>query len=481
MNLLYEHLTSPVIDWIAMASEERRVNRGENLLVEGERIDTLYLPLEGVFEVMMWGDRKLGVAGPGDLVGESALVDDVPSSTSVVAAEPSLVLTLPVQKLRAAMAEGSVAAAEVYRLIAAILAEKLRMTQLRLYATETALEGSLPLHPEARRMGEAITTFRTTMLDLDKEAMKHGELPEESFQKFFAKAIQFMEYTHRILGPGSPLPEPVREQMGYRLHQELLPYVLSTETADRFYSKPRGYAGDYLAIDGLYRNEPGGKGRLGPVVDRMFLQTPPAVAVRNRRKLLADEIVRTVQESKAHPVNVLCLASGPASEIFDAFSRIEEKNRLHVTLLDIDIQALAYVDGLRRKRRLTGQITLRNENLIALILGRVKLELPPQDLVYSIGLIDYLNDKLVEKTLNYAHSVLAPGGRVILGNFHPRNPAKEFMDYVFDWKLIHRSEDDMHRLFRRSAFSMPCSRVLFEEGGIYLFAESHRDGVTITH
>jgi extracellular factor (EF) 3-hydroxypalmitic acid methyl ester biosynthesis protein len=481
MNLLYEHLTSPVIDWIAMASEERRVNRGENLLVEGERIDTLYLPLEGVFEVMMWGDRKLGVAGPGDLVGESALVDDVPSSTSVVAAEPSLVLTLPVQKLRAAMAEGSVAAAEVYRLIAAILAEKLRMTQLRLYATETALEGSLPLHPEARRMGEAITTFRTTMLDLDKEAMKHGELPEESFQKFFAKAIQFMEYTHRILGPGSPLPEPVREQMGYRLHQELLPYVLSTETADRFYSKPRGYAGDYLAIDGLYRNEPGGKGRLGPVVDRMFLQTPPAVAVRNRRKLLSDEIVRTVQESKAHPVNVLCLASGPASEIFDAFSRIEEKNRLHVTLLDIDIQALAYVDGLRRKRRLTGQITLRNENLIALILGRVKLELPPQDLVYSIGLIDYLNDKLVEKTLNYAHSVLAPGGRVILGNFHPRNPAKEFMDYVFDWKLIHRSEDDMHRLFRRSAFSMPCSRVLFEEGGIDLFAESHRDGVTITH
>jgi extracellular factor (EF) 3-hydroxypalmitic acid methyl ester biosynthesis protein len=480
MNLLYEHLTSPVIDWIAMASEERRVNSGETLLVEGEKIDTLYLPLEGVFEVMMWGDRKLGVAGPGDLVGESALVDDVPSSTSVVAAEPSLVLTLPIQKLRAAMAEGSVAAAEVYRMIAAILAEKLRMTQLRLYATETALEGSLPLHPEARRMGEAITTFRATMLDLDKEAMKHGELPEESFQKFFAKAIQFMEYTHRILGPGSPLPEPVREQMGYRLQQELLPYVLSTETADRFYSKPRGYAGDYLAIDGLYRNEPGGKGRLGPVVDRMFLQTPPAVAVRNRRRLLADEIVRTVQESESHPVNVLCLASGPASEIFDAFSRLEEKNSLHVTLLDIDIQALAYVDDLRRKRRLTGQITLRNENLIALILGRAKLELPPHDLVYSIGLIDYLNDKLVEKTLNYAHSVLAPGGRVILGNFHPKNPAKEFMDYVFDWKLIHRSEDDMHRLFRRSAFSMPCSRVLFEEGGINLFAESHRDGVTIT-
>ena len=481
VNLLYEHLTNPVVDWIVMACSERRVEKGETLIAEGQKTDALYFPLEGVFDLIMWGDRKLGGAGPGDLIGETALIDDAPSSVSVVATETSLVLTVPVQRIRAAVHDGSLAAAEVYRMIAAILAEKLRITQLRLYATETALEGSSPLHPEARRMGEAITDFRATMLDLDKEAMKHGALPQESFQRFFGKSIQFMQYTHKILGPGSPLPEPVREQMGHRLQQELLPYVLSTETADRFYSKPRGYAGDYLAIEGLYRNEPGGKGRLGPVVDRMFLQTPPAVAVRNRRSLLADEVVRTVQESKGHPVNVLCLASGPASEIFDAFSHIEEKNRLHVTLLDIDIQALAYVDEIRTQRRLTGQITLRNENLISLILGRAKLDLPPQDLVYSIGLIDYLNDRLIEKTLNFAHSVLAPGGRVILGSFHPRNPAKEFMDYVFDWKLIHRTEEDMHRLFRGSAFSKPCSRVLFEEGGIDLFAESHRDGVATTN
>ena len=475
MNLLYEHLNNPAIEWIVESSDERRVEKGEILIAEGQKIDALYFPLEGLFDQVMWGDRKLGVVGPGDLIGETALVDDVPSSVSVVASEPSLVLTIPVQRLRSAMDEGRLNRAEVYRAIAAILAEKLRLTQLRAYATETALEGASPAHPEAKRMGEAIDKFRGTMLDLDKEALKLGDLPEESFQRFFDEAMQFMHYTHKTLGTESPLPEPIREQMGYRLQEELLPYVLSTETADRFYSKPRGYAGDYLAIDGLYRNQPGGKGRLGPLVDRMFLQTPPAVAVRNRRKLLADEVVRAVQEAGTSPFNVLCLASGPATEIFDAYSRLEEKNRLHVTLLDIDIQALAHVDALRTKHRLTGPITLRNENLIALILGRVKLELPPQHLVYSIGLIDYLNDKLVEKTLNYAHNVLAPGGRVILGNFHPQNPAKEFMDYVLDWKLVHRTEEDMHRLFYASTFRKRCTRILFEEGGINLFAECTRD------
>ena len=254
--------------------------------------------------------------------------------------------------------------------------------------------------------------------------------------------------------------------------------MLSTETADRFYSKPRGYAGDYLAIDGLYRNQPGGKGRLGPVMDRMFLQTPPAVAVRNRRKLLADEIGPGGPGITAQVRSMSC--AWPAARRRRSSTPTPgstTRQCLRVTLLDIDIQALAYVDELRSKQRLTGQITLRNENLISLILGRAKLELPPQHLVYSIGLVDYLNDKLVEKTLNYMHSVLAPGGRVILGNFHPLNPAKEFMDYVLDWKLIHRSEEEMNRLFVNSAFRKPCTRILFEEGGINLFAECTRSAV----
>ena len=57
-------------------------------------------------------------------------------------------------------------------------------------------------------------------------------------------------------------------------------------------------------------------------------------------------------------------------------------------------------------------------------------------------------------------------GKVILGNFHPRNPDKALMDHVFDWRLIHRTEADMDRLFRASAFQRACTNVRFEEQGI---------------
>ncbi len=102
--------------------------------------------------------------------------------------------------------------------------------------------------------------------------------------------------------------------------------------------------------------------------------------------------------------------------------------------------------------------------------GRTTLELPPQDLVHSIGLIDSFNDQFVVGLLAYIHGLLAPGGQVILGNFHPRNTSRGFMDHVLDWKPLHRDEDDMHRLFARSAFAAPCERIRFEAEGINLFA-----------
>jgi len=94
--------------------------------------------------------------------------------------------------------------------------------------------------------------------------------------------------------------------------------------------------------------------------------------------------------------------------------------------------------------------------------------------MYSIGLIDYFNDRFVVNLLNFIHGCLAPGGQVILGNFHPSNPARALMDEVLDWPLIHRSEDDMHRLCAQSAFGQPCDRIRFDPSGVNLFAIASR-------
>ena len=48
MTSLYEHLAGSVMDWIVRSSDERRLDKGEVLIAEGQKNDTLYVPLEGV-------------------------------------------------------------------------------------------------------------------------------------------------------------------------------------------------------------------------------------------------------------------------------------------------------------------------------------------------------------------------------------------------------------------------------------------------
>ena len=104
-------------------------------------------------------------------------------------------------------------------------------------------------------------------------------------------------------------------------------------------------------------------------------------------------------------------------------------------------------------------------------LGRHTLKLSDQDLIYSIGLIDYFSDKFVLSLLNYVYTLLRPGGKVVLGNFHSSNPDKAFMDHVLDWQLIHRAEDDMNRLYAASSFGRPCTSIRFEGWASTCFLE----------
>ncbi len=73
--------------------------------------------------------------------------------------------------------------------------------------------------------------------------------------------------------------------------------------------------------------------------------------------------------------------------------------------------------------------------------------------------------------MDYAHALLRPGGRLMLGNFHPINPSRAIMEHVLEWKLIHRTEEDLHRLFAASKFGRPCTKLQFEAEGVNLFAE----------
>ncbi len=338
-----------------------------------------------------------------------------------------------------------------------------------------------PIAPLPRRTAQAITTGRDDAVlwnqlaeikqmirRADREALRSGGVPAGLAAQV---TTAFDDLVHRVDAVVRAATPAAAAEIGAAVQSELLPYLLMAENGERWYAKPRGYAGDFLTIEKIYEDEARGLGRIGPLLDRCFLQIPAARAVQNRRGLLAGELRATMAACADRPARITSIACGPARELFDAYVAMADTRRLAATLIDLDDEALAYCAARCEALGLADQLTLARANVVHLALGRKTIQLAEQDLVYSVGLVDYFKDELVVKLLDYIHGVLRPGGRVILGNFHPSNPTKAVMDHVLDWKLIHRDEDDMHALFRASAFGAHCSRILYEPQRINLFAE----------
>ena len=462
------------VDWLVGSCVSRTVLADDTLVKEGTRLDAIYFIADGLFDVIAGQQEKvkLGRLGAGSVVGEMSWLDGRTASASVRAVESSEALALPCTLLDERLARDPGFAARFYRAMALLVADRLRVANRR---AMTAAPAAVDIGDDIQRLRARVASFKQLLIEADKVLRAEPERMDAMALQATPPFVALCEDANTLV---NALPDPrVAEAVGQEFQREMLPYILLAETAERFYSKPRGYAGDYHTIELIYRDQPSGTGRLGPLIDRLFLAGPPCVAVRNRRALVAGLILDALDRHPGRPVCVTSMACGPARELLDVFEGprgTEARERLFVTAIDIDLEALGLLRENCGRLGLERNVTPVHGNLIYLATGRQQVEMPPQDLIYSIGLIDYFNDPFVVKLMDWSHGRLAPGGRLVLGNFDPSNSYRALMDHVLEWRLIHRTGQDMDRLYRESAFKRDCTRVLFEEQRINLFAECER-------
>lgn len=439
--------------------------------------DHIHLIQDGVvstYQRLPSGVRRLvAQAVSGDLVGEVAWLVGEPNSGELVADLPAVLLTWPRTTLEEKLTADPDFASAFYRAIAASYARK----ALRQHAAALQDQRDRELQPhgqasEILELRQRLHNFKALILEADRAAVNDfGRVPQRLATTVKSEFCNLVEFTNTVIGSDSALTPQVKAAVGKELQEQFLPYISLTETADRFYSKPRGYAGDFLTIAKIYENKAAGAGRLGALIDASFLATSAAAAVRNRRPLVAKLIDEAVDQKAGTLTRVTSLACGPAQEIFDVYERRSDASLIRTSLIDIDLQALAFVYEKATLKGLNRYIEVFNQNLLHLVSGRKSIQLPPQDLIYSIGLIDYFADKFVIQLMNFIYDKLNPGGSVVLGNFHPRNSTRALMDHVLEWKLIHRDENDINRLFEQSKFQRPASTIHFEDEGVNLFAQ----------
>ena len=84
------------IEWMINNGFKRDVGYGERLIIQGSKIDNLYIILSGEFSIQDEAHQNYDIAriGAGEIVGEMSFIDARPPSASVLAEKNSTVFAI---------------------------------------------------------------------------------------------------------------------------------------------------------------------------------------------------------------------------------------------------------------------------------------------------------------------------------------------------------------------------------------------------
>jgi chemotaxis methyl-accepting protein methylase len=278
-------------------------------------------------------------------------------------------------------------------------------------------------------------------LELRQEMLAQCEdkiLPE--WRKLWAKGNSFVE---SIMGDTEVLQAVKR-------YTEL---VLTPDFMDgpiwrRSYEKPRGFPGDFEIMNYVYAWRPEGETTYGRLVHRLGLDVAECIATR---MVLVQQAIAALVKEKAgtEPVRIGNLGCGPAQEVVNYLKQETLPGPVEFTLLDQDHEALACAHGriYRELGKLGDQVTVKCLNASFVQMSRAGAlfgKLPPQDMIYSIGLVDYFAQRRARTLVADLFDHLAPGGLLMIGNMRATPTGNLWpMEFIADWSLHYRNEAEM--------------------------------------
>lgn len=236
--------------------------------------------------------------------------------------------------------------------------------------------------------------------------------------------------------------------------QHLHALFLEAPFINRAYRKPSGYAGDYEMMNMLYRDPYEGKTLFGKFLNNHIYQSPAAQAVRNRVPFLTEKIEMIVRglplKSNASDISVASIGCGPAKELQDFLTRFDNYSRCKFSLIDSDKNALQFCQDkileIELRKKLRTKTKFIHKSVIEIVREKESFFSEKQDLIYSVGLFDYLKTDFSKQLIRMLFENLNSNGVLVVGNFDPSCPTKNYLEYTMEWYLIYRDNSEMIEL-----------------------------------
>jgi extracellular factor (EF) 3-hydroxypalmitic acid methyl ester biosynthesis protein len=207
---------------------------------------------------------------------------------------------------------------------------------------------------------------------------------------------------------------------------------------NRLQTWPRGYPGDFETIEYLCSAQNGAQaGTLSYYIEQVALHSAVTQQHRNKVAWQASEILR-VSLPGTNSKRVLSIACGGSRDLRSVQSLLVDTN-VEIYLNDMDTDALA--KSTSSLQALGNRVTALPGDVIRATRHFVRLA--PFDLIVAGGLFDYLDDERLKWLIPKLHACLRTDGNLCFTNLAKSNPARAWMEYLCNWKIIERSEDDV--------------------------------------
>lgn len=309
--------------------------------------------------------------------------------------------------------------------------------------------------------------FTRRLASLDRQ-IDVSELPKKDGPWFeIEEAVRNSEEACRRFEQECGEDLPLLKQVQKRFRQDTAHWYDRAWIGQRARAKPSGFPGDYQMLIALYDQKPLTRG-LGGYLDLYISELPLAKAVRSRlrdiRKFLQAEIA-----SRRSDTRILDIASGPCRE-YVGWWTLPKAGELSLTCIDNDQAALDFVDAHVAKTAagISEFRAVRYNALRTRSAKRTIAQFGKFDIIYSVGLCDYLPDQLLIPLLEGWRETLDENGVLYVafkdGDRYDKTPYQ----WHLDWHFLQRSKDDCLRLFEQAGFGPGSLETVRDETGIIM-------------
>ena len=256
-----------------------------------------------------------------------------------------------------------------------------------------------------------------------------------------------------------------------RFHAKTNHILSKSYCINRARTWPQGYQGDYKTLEYAYKNTPLSKG-IGYYLDLYILNRDLGDAVRNRLKKL-EEILKE-ELLKRQRLSVLNIACGSCREVVE-LAPIIEKSNARFTCIDSDDDALAFAANRLSYTNLSplfsNQVRFRKYNALRMFDHETNMtEFGKKDIIYSLGLFDYLETDFLVPMFRSLYNLLNYGGKMIIPFPDANKYRHQDFHWIVDWDgVLLRNKSDYRQILSDAQIPFSSIRETEEDSGVIVF------------